>query len=292
MSQTELYNRPLSAIIGRLFIGGLFLNGIVPVIIYIAGRHVFPLIDEIPVIIGNLLILVVFLGSFILIASLAGSILFAGSDPLDKRRWVRFARGEFLGFSIGAVAVFMIFNKSLVINFGNSFSPSMILTIALSATPIGFVVGLINILKNDRSDRTDAQCELPDQRAVEPLIQRLNDMNPDARIYAAKRLGALRDPRAVEPVILALANRNHEHMVRMAFIQMLGQLGDSRAVEPLAEITREKNNELRIAAIRSLGEIGDPQAVNALTALLQDKNSGVRKTAENALGKLANAAGS
>ena len=94
----------------------------------------------------------------------------------------------------------------------------------------------------------------------------------------------------MEPVILALANRNHEHMVRMAFIQMLGQLGDSRAVEPLAEITREKNNELRIAAIRSLGEIGDPQAVNALTALLQDKNSGVRKTAENALGKLANAA--
>ncbi len=132
--------------------------------------------------------------------------------------------------------------------------------------------------------------ELGDPRAIEPLIEALEDTNQWVRIVAAEALGQLRARQAVEALILCLDDPSI--WVRRAAVVALGEIGDPRAVPPLVERllhhpSTEWPVELRDVAARALGRLGPP-ALEALTAALEDEDKWVRQAAVRALGQMGN----
>ncbi len=111
-----------------------------------------------------------------------------------------------------------------------------------------------------RSAVIEALIQLADERTVERLISLLKDYNSDVRRTAAQALGQLRDLRAVEPLVTAFKDidvrsqstqANGSILIpvkgtssflniieasdeRTAMAEALVQLGDARAVKPLA----------------------------------------------------------
>jgi len=81
--------------------------------------------------------------------------------------------------------------------------------------------------------------------------------------------GKLKDPRSVEPLLLAL--QDWFFNVREAAAYALGGLGDPRAVEPLIKALGDTHGKVREAAAWSLGKFGDHRAVDPLL-----KPSGIR----------------
>ena len=117
------------------------------------------------------------------------------------------------------------------------------------------------------------------ESAVEPLIESLKDEK--IRILAAVALGEIGDFRAVEPLIESL--KDDYPKAQWAAAEALQKIGKT-AVEPLIESL--KDERARIPAVVALGEIGDSRAVEPLTKILQDKNADVRWAAMNALEKI------
>ena len=70
----------------------------------------------------------------------------------------------------------------------------------------------------------------------------LNDTELMVRECAAEALGVIGDPRAVEPLINALKDK--EDYVWLETPTALGQIGDAQALEPLIE---DMNDDNRIA---------------------------------------------
>ncbi|BCL79577.1 HEAT repeat domain-containing protein [Ktedonobacteria bacterium brp13] len=125
---------------------------------------------------------------------------------------------------------------------------------------------------------------------VEPLIEALQGNDKQIRGHAAIGLGKLGDVRAVEPLIEAL--RDNESWVREQVAVALGKLGwkpanetqsawmaiaqqdwdrvvnlGSATVEPLIEVLKDYNSDVRKSAARILEEIGDPRGIDALRML-------------------------
>ena len=58
--------------------------------------------------------------------------------------------------------------------------------------------------------------------------------------------------------------------VRYNAARILGELGDSKAVEPLIDVLRnDKNGSVRLYAARALGELGDTKATEFLIESLE-----------------------
>ncbi len=74
---------------------------------------------------------------------------------------------------------------------------------------------------------------------VDMLIQRLKeDKNEGVRRMAAVALGEIKDTRAVEPLIAALKDKDSS--VRNNAAEALGEIKDARAVEPLIAATADE----------------------------------------------------
>jgi HEAT repeat protein len=109
-------------------------------------------------------------------------------------------------------------------------------------------------------------------------------------------LGNLRDPRAVEALIVALEDVEGDTQiadaasdVREAAAEALGDLADLRAVETLMAALDDPDEDVRLAVAEALGCLGDPGAVEPLIAALADADEGVRARACEALGLLGDA---
>ncbi len=83
---------------------------------------------------------------------------------------------------------------------------------------------------------------------------------------AAERLGELGDSRAVEPLIVALNYRKNDTHRYAA--EALGKLGDRRAVGPLIATLKNADTVLAEKAAEALGKLGDPRAVDPLIAFV------------------------
>jgi hypothetical protein len=77
--------------------------------------------------------------------------------------------------------------------------------------------------------------------------------------------------KAGEQGVLQLIERLHDPDVerRLPAAKFLGQLGDSRAVEPLIQALQDPTPAVRAAAAQALGALGDPRAVLALQQMQQ-----------------------
>ncbi len=104
----------------------------------------------------------------------------------------------------------------------------------------------------------------------------------DLRIYTALLLGEQKDPRAIQPLISALADRDVN--VRYHASEALGNLRAVEAVEILAEIAESRDFFLAFPALEALMRIGDPLGADRLVPLLEDEM--LCEPAAGALGKL------
>jgi len=121
---------------------------------------------------------------------------------------------------------------------------------------------------------------------VSVLISALKDRDGGTRCKAAaaleeKRLGEIGDTRAVEPLIQVLKDKDKD--VRLTAARVLGVIGDARAVESLIQALRDEERVVRMNAATALGRIGDKRAIEPLTNALEDEWSFVQKAARKAL---------
>ncbi|MDP2797326.1 MAG: HEAT repeat domain-containing protein [Methanoregula sp.] len=116
---------------------------------------------------------------------------------------------------------------------------------------------------------------------LEGLIKSLLDStDPNVRQYAAYLLGQAKNPRAIEPLIRALAD--FDKSVREQAMLALSSLGKS-AIEPLSEAMKEPKWETRYRAAEALGKIADEKAVQPLIQGLKDTREHVRYMAAKGL---------
>src|SRR5262245_50277573 len=105
---------------------------------------------------------------------------------------------------------------------------------------------------------------LGDQRAADALLDLLqHDLDTRVREMAAQALGKLHELRAV--VLLIDALQTGPAAMHYKIVQVLGELGDPRAIDPLIEIARTSDNPyVRRKAAKALGKIGNKRALPVL----------------------------
>lgn len=122
--------------------------------------------------------------------------------------------------------------------------------------------------------------------AVGALLSSLGTTDPDVRKFIVDILGDLGDPRAV-PALIARLEDSDEN-IRVASAEALGKIRDPRAVDALlACLTRSDQTWLDYAAAEALGAIGDERALGPLLTALG--RSSLRQPVLEALGKIGNA---
>lgn len=125
------------------------------------------------------------------------------------------------------------------------------------------------------------------QPAVPLLIGALGAESSLVRENAARALGGIGDPRAVEPLVGAMVGALADDGVAYRAAEAVGRIGDPRAVEPLISALAGQNQTVRRLAVEVLGQIGDPRAVEPLIGALADQHPDVRRAAANALRNMA-----
>ena len=88
---------------------------------------------------------------------------------------------------------------------------------------------------------------------VTAFAQGLKHANPEIRRTMVMNLGYTNDQRAVEPLIQAL--QDDDESMRRGAAESLGKLGDPRAVQPLIAALHDKDESVREAAAEALERV-------------------------------------
>ena len=124
-------------------------------------------------------------------------------------------------------------------------------------------------------------------RATETLERALGDGEHEVREAAVVAIGKL-PPTLGKRTAVALTGRLDDEGagVRQRAAEVLGHMGEARAVVPLLSRLGDPTREVRIAALEALAALGDARAVPAIVRLLHDSADDVRAAAVSALGRL------
>ncbi|NIM18215.1 MAG: hypothetical protein GTO45_39950 [Candidatus Aminicenantes bacterium] len=156
------------------------------------------------------------------------------------------------------------------------------------------IESLLKILKNDKGYRVMGGDD-PIESAIEELsekgkfvvsliIDSIHDYKGYPLCSIIEVLGKIGDKRAVEPLINSLKDENAR--VREGAVEALGKIKDKRAIEPLIHSLKDENANVREVAVEALGKMYDKRAVEPLIHSLKDENTYVRERAVEALGKI------
>lgn len=122
---------------------------------------------------------------------------------------------------------------------------------------------------------------------ADKLIKNLRSKDPAIRMEAAQKLGELKDPSAVDPLI-AILKKDKDWDVRASAEDALVNIG-APAVQPLTIMLKDNAWRVRRRAVRTLGKIKDPRALEPLAAAMTtDHDCFVRKYSARALGEINN----
>lgn len=127
---------------------------------------------------------------------------------------------------------------------------------------------------------------LKQQKDIEQLILLLRDGDSEIQDEAVSALKKLRDNRTVDPLIQILRNSRLDIWARCAAVDVLGAIGDPRALEPVIKASKSRDPRLQYVATVSLGQIGGQRAVERLIKALSHRNRDVRAHAAQALGDM------
>jgi HEAT repeat protein len=117
--------------------------------------------------------------------------------------------------------------------------------------------------------------------AVEPLIRELTGDETSCLSLAAQVLGQIGDNRAI-PALVAILG--HElWTVRYSAITALRNLGAVDAVQDIEKLVKDRNSLIRYSAIRALGELGKGSSRAALEHALKSRRPDIRGAAVEAI---------
>jgi len=119
--------------------------------------------------------------------------------------------------------------------------------------------------------------------AIEPLIDALRDREGAVRKYAAILLGRIGDPRAIEPLSMALYDLHHD--VGKASAEALVRFG-AASFEVLVEALEHPEMWIRIHSVDVLPKIEEPRVALVLLEMLKDPEREVKKHVIEAMGQL------
>ena len=119
--------------------------------------------------------------------------------------------------------------------------------------------------------------------AVEPLIEALKDNEGAVRKYAALVLGKIGDPRAIEPLGMALYDLHHD--VGKMSAEVLVNFGVN-SFEILVEALEHPEMWIRIHSVDVLPKIKEPRVGLVLLEMLKDPEREVKKHVIEAMGEL------
>jgi HEAT repeat protein len=120
-----------------------------------------------------------------------------------------------------------------------------------------------------------------EKKGLEEIVHTLmKSTDPKIRQYAAYLLGKAKDPRAIQPLIGALADLDKS--VREQATLALSSIGKS-AIEPLKEVLKDPKWETRYRAAEALGKMADEKAAKPLIHALRDHRDHVRYIAAKGL---------
>jgi HEAT repeat protein len=120
-------------------------------------------------------------------------------------------------------------------------------------------------------------------RAIQPLIEALADFDKSVREQATLALSTI-GKAAIEPLAEAMKEPKWETRYRAA--EALGKIADEKAVQPLIQGLKDSRDHVRYMAAKGLHDLGDSDAVEPLIILLKDENIYVRLMAVHALSAL------
>ncbi len=113
----------------------------------------------------------------------------------------------------------------------------------------------------------------------------LFDPEPDVQAAAADSIGGLHLTEAYDD-LEKLYQRTPEWLVRFSIVAALGELGDARGYDLLADALNSDSDLVITAAIGSLGELGDDRAVPLLIPYATSSDWQIRHRVAQALGQL------
>ena len=116
--------------------------------------------------------------------------------------------------------------------------------------------------------------------SVGHLIRSLKEGNPSTRWGAALALGKIKNVKAVEPLILALADE--QAMVRAEAAAALSLIG-TPALKPLLVFLKSAQGETRIEVMTALGELQNADAIEPLLQLLEQADDAERQAIADAI---------
>ncbi len=116
--------------------------------------------------------------------------------------------------------------------------------------------------------------------AIPSLMHALRMDDPGVRWGAALALGKIKNPLAVEPLILALADE--QVMVRAEAAAALAAIG-TPALGPLLGFLKSAKGETRIEVMTALGELKNADAIEPLIQLLENADDGERQAIADAI---------
>lgn len=130
-----------------------------------------------------------------------------------------------------------------------------------------------------------ALARIEDSRVVPALISALPMLSRALQGMIIELLGTLRDKRAVLPLIQIL--NGEDTVLQLVSIQALRRIGDTRALKSLLVILENtESSGVRYTIIETLGELGDSRVVEPIRQYKDDANHHVRRRVKRALEKL------
>jgi HEAT repeat protein len=119
--------------------------------------------------------------------------------------------------------------------------------------------------------------------SLEVLSDRLlHDPEMDVRAAAADSIGALKLTEAFE-ILVETYHTTGDWLLQFSIIAALGELGDRRGFELLAQSLQHNNDLVKIAAIGALGDLGDPRGLELILPLVNNPDWEVRYRLTQAL---------
>jgi cyclophilin family peptidyl-prolyl cis-trans isomerase/HEAT repeat protein len=131
-----------------------------------------------------------------------------------------------------------------------------------------------------------AFARLEDKRALPALLSLARSDGVYTRAFAAKGLGALKDPSAL-PALLPMLEARSNNILVVESARALGRIADARANEPLRRliVTRGLSPTVRAEALIALGNIVNDENQELFVDFLADSSPLVRTAALQALAK-------
>ena len=112
-----------------------------------------------------------------------------------------------------------------------------------------------------------------------------NDSEIDVKAAAADAIAGLKITKAY-PDLEAAYRSTEEWLLQFSIIASLGELGDPRAYDLLAEALKSETDLVQTSAIGAFGDLGDRRAIELLLPLADDSDWQIRQRVAQSLGRL------